>query len=108
MIDTHVHHWDLDRFRYPWLDDPDFDALRASYLPDDYRADIGSVPVQGWVHVQAEMDHGTDPVKEPNGSPRSPTKHSTRAIRARSRVWSTPTCAIRTWQGLLSGTAASG
>lgn len=64
MIDTHVHHWDLDQFRYPWLDDPDFGALRTSYLPDDYRADIGSVPVQGWVHVQAEMDHRTDPVKE--------------------------------------------
>ena len=64
MIDAHVHHWDLDRFRYPWLDDAEFDALRVDYLPDDYRADAGDLPVEGWVHVQAEVDHATDPVAE--------------------------------------------
>jgi len=64
MIDAHVHHWDLDQFRYPWLDDPAFEALRASYLPRDYRADSAGLPVEGWVHVQAEVDHSIDPVKE--------------------------------------------
>lgn len=64
MIDTHVHHLDLERFRYPWLDDPEFDPLRREYLPSDYRAEIAEVPVEGWVHVQAEVDHGIDPVKE--------------------------------------------
>jgi predicted TIM-barrel fold metal-dependent hydrolase len=64
MIDTHVHHWDLARFRYPWLDDAEFDPLRNDYLPPDYRADIGGVPVEGWVLVQAEVDHQLDPVAE--------------------------------------------
>jgi predicted TIM-barrel fold metal-dependent hydrolase len=64
MIDTHVHHWDLARFRYPWLDDADFDAIRKDYLPADYRAEIIGVPVEGWVHVQAESDHQRDPVAE--------------------------------------------
>jgi predicted TIM-barrel fold metal-dependent hydrolase len=64
LIDTHVHHWDLDRFRYPWLEDAEFRALRADYLPADYRSDIAGVPVGGWVHVQAEVDHSVDPVAE--------------------------------------------
>jgi predicted TIM-barrel fold metal-dependent hydrolase len=64
MIDTHVHHWQLGRFRYPWLEHPDFEALRADYLPADYRADTGGVQVAGWVHVQAEVDHALDPVDE--------------------------------------------
>jgi predicted TIM-barrel fold metal-dependent hydrolase len=64
VIDAHVHHWDLDRFRYPWLDDPDFESLRANYLPADYRADAAEVPIEGWVHVQADVDHAIDPVEE--------------------------------------------
>ena len=64
MIDTHVHHLDLNRFRYPWLDDPEFDALRRDYAPADYRADLGDIDAEGWVHVQADVDHQADPVKE--------------------------------------------
>jgi predicted TIM-barrel fold metal-dependent hydrolase len=64
VIDAHVHHWQLERFRYPWLDDAAFDVLRADYLPADYRADAAGVPVEGWVHVQAEVDHAIDPVAE--------------------------------------------
>lgn len=64
MIDTHVHHWDLDRFRYPWLDDAAFEVIRAPYLPADHRAEVAGVPVEGWVHVQAEVDHRLDPVAE--------------------------------------------
>jgi predicted TIM-barrel fold metal-dependent hydrolase len=41
--------------------------LRNDYLPADYRADIGGVPVEGWVHVQAEVDHQLDPVARPSG-----------------------------------------
>jgi predicted TIM-barrel fold metal-dependent hydrolase len=64
MIDTHVHHLDLERFRYPWLDDDEFDVLRRDYLPDDYRADATGTGLEGWVHVQAEVDHALDPVEE--------------------------------------------
>jgi predicted TIM-barrel fold metal-dependent hydrolase len=63
MIDTHVHHWDLELFRYPWLEDPDFEDLRKDYLPADYRADAEAA-VEGWVHIQAEVDHQRDPVAE--------------------------------------------
>jgi len=64
MIDTHVHHWDLERFRYPWMDDPAFDDLRKDYFPADYRADAARASVEGWIHVQAEIDHQLDPVAE--------------------------------------------
>jgi predicted TIM-barrel fold metal-dependent hydrolase len=64
LIDTHVHHWDLDRFRYPWMDDPAFDDLRKDYVPADYRADAAGAAVEGWVHIQAEVDHRLDPVAE--------------------------------------------
>jgi predicted TIM-barrel fold metal-dependent hydrolase len=64
MIDTHVHHWELGRFRYPWLDDRGFDDLRHDYLPANYRADTAGTPVDGWVHIQAEVDHELDPVEE--------------------------------------------
>lgn len=64
MIDTHVHHWQLDRFDYPWLDDPAFDDIRTNFLPSDYSAGTAGVTVEGWVHVQAEVDHGLDPVAE--------------------------------------------
>jgi predicted TIM-barrel fold metal-dependent hydrolase len=64
MIDTHVHHWELGRFRYPWLDDAAFDALRKDYLPADYRADAAGASVEGWVHMQAEIDHQLNPVAE--------------------------------------------
>ena len=64
MIDAHVHHWQLDRLRYPWLDSPEFAQLRTDYLPADYRADAEGVPLEGWVHIQAEADHAGDPVAE--------------------------------------------
>jgi predicted TIM-barrel fold metal-dependent hydrolase len=64
VIDAHVHHWELRRFRYPWLDAPEFANLRADYRPADYRADVEGTPVEGWVHIQAEVDHAEDPVAE--------------------------------------------
>ena len=64
VIDTHVHHFDLERFRYPWLEDPEFAVLRRDYDPTQYRADAGAAGLEGWVHVQAEVDHEADPVDE--------------------------------------------
>jgi len=64
VIDTHVHHFDLQRFHYPWLDGPDVQELRHDYLPEQFRVDVGGLHLEGWVHVQAEVDHAADPVLE--------------------------------------------
>jgi predicted TIM-barrel fold metal-dependent hydrolase len=64
IVDTHLHFLDLDRFAYPWLEDPDFAFLRSGYLPADWRADVGERTVLAGVHVQAEVDHAVDPVEE--------------------------------------------
>jgi predicted TIM-barrel fold metal-dependent hydrolase len=82
MIDTHVHHWELGRFQYPWLADAAFDDLRKDYSPADYRADAAELPVDGWVHIQAEVDHQLDPVAETAGWSRLPKK----AAAARTRL----------------------
>jgi predicted TIM-barrel fold metal-dependent hydrolase len=70
IIDAHHHLWDLERNYYPWLSDRvgprmygDYAAIRRDYLLDDFKVDIGSLPVVGSVHVQAEHDH-TDPLRE--------------------------------------------
>lgn len=64
IVDTHIHFLDLDRFEYPWLEDPDFAFLRRGYLPSDWQADVGARTVLAGVHVQAEVDHAVDAVEE--------------------------------------------
>ena len=64
IIDAHHHFFDLDRFRYPWLEDDAVAGLRKPYLLPDLLADIGRVDVAGTVYVQAEVDHDIDPVLE--------------------------------------------
>jgi predicted TIM-barrel fold metal-dependent hydrolase len=70
IIDAHHHLWDLGLNYYPWLSDRigprmygDYSAMRRNYLVEDFRQDIGDLPVVASVHVQAEHDH-TDPVRE--------------------------------------------
>ena len=70
IIDAHHHLWDLGLNYYPWLKDRigprmygDYAAIRRDYLLEDFRRDIGDLPVVASVHVQAEHDH-TDPVRE--------------------------------------------
>lgn len=71
IIDAHHHLWDLSTCAYPWLQSAspdvgflgDISAIRKSYTSADYRSDIGSLPVKGSVHVQAEHDPA-DPVAE--------------------------------------------
>jgi predicted TIM-barrel fold metal-dependent hydrolase len=70
IIDAHQHFWDLGRNPYPWLQNEpvifrygDYSALRRTYLPEDYRADISGHRVVGTVHVEAEWDRA-DPVGE--------------------------------------------
>jgi predicted TIM-barrel fold metal-dependent hydrolase len=64
FVDTHLHLWDLGRFSYPWLADPDFAFLREDYGPREWRADAGALELVAAVHVQAEVDHAVDPVEE--------------------------------------------
>lgn len=48
VIDSHVHFWDPDRLRYPWLDGET--QLRRTFTPEDLRG----LTVEGYVFVQAE------------------------------------------------------
>ncbi|MEO3824728.1 amidohydrolase family protein [Actinomadura sp. B10D3] len=64
IVDTHLHFWDLGRFRYPWLDDEGVSDLRSDYLPADWASDADGLDIVATVHVQAEMDHDVDPVRE--------------------------------------------
>jgi len=52
VIDAHVHLWDPGRFHYPWLDG--IPALRRPFLPADYTAACGPVPVGAMVFMQCE------------------------------------------------------
>lgn len=71
VVDAHFHLWDLERNRYPWLqDDPmicfrygDYGAIRRSYLAADYARDSVAQNVVAAVHMEAEWDP-SDPVGE--------------------------------------------
>jgi len=54
IIDTHLHVWDPQRLRYPWLDD--IHLLNKPYLLDDYDRACGPVAVEKMVFLQAEVD----------------------------------------------------
>ncbi len=64
VVDTHMHLWDRTRFRYPWLESADAAGLPASYGAAEWRRDTAAVELAGIVHVQAEVDHASDPVAE--------------------------------------------
>jgi predicted TIM-barrel fold metal-dependent hydrolase len=64
IVDTHLHFLDFNRFDYPWTEDPEWRFLRKGYLPQDWKGDVGQRRVIAGVHVQAEVDHSTDPVAE--------------------------------------------
>lgn len=61
FVDAHVHLWDLERLRYPWLTPPFSDdgpngsveAIVSTYLLDNYLADASGWDVRGIVHVDA-------------------------------------------------------
>lgn len=54
IVDSHLHIWDPDHIRYPWLDaDP---LLNRRYLLPDYADAFSSVEVEALVFVQCEAD----------------------------------------------------
>jgi predicted TIM-barrel fold metal-dependent hydrolase len=70
FVDAHVHLWDLDHIRYPWLTPPFADgpagtteAIAVNYGQDDYLADAAGWNVRGIVHVDAGADPA-DALKE--------------------------------------------
>lgn len=62
-IDTHLHLWDTAKLDYTWHRLGSFPALPDVYLLDDAIADAGGADTE-FVIMQAEADHGKDPVKE--------------------------------------------
>jgi len=53
IIDTHVHIWDLDTIRYPWLDG-DTTILNRSYAIDELEPGRTEAGITSGVFVQAE------------------------------------------------------
>lgn len=64
FVDAHIHLWDLERIRYPWLTPPFSDdgpngsveAIARTYLLDDYLTDARNWNVVGAVHIDAGAD----------------------------------------------------
>ena len=54
LVDTHVHLWDPQYLRYPWLDGNAL--LNKPYLLENYRAACGPVQVEKMVFLQCECD----------------------------------------------------
>src|SRR5688500_20408549 len=58
IVDTHVHLWDKDHLKYPWLDN--VPAIDRTYLLDDYYAAYGPLNIDKMVFLQC------DPLPEQN------------------------------------------
>jgi L-fuconolactonase len=54
VIDAHVHFWDRERLRYPWLDD--VAGLQRSFIPADYAAATSGIPIESIVAVEANCE----------------------------------------------------
>ncbi|HEX2528026.1 MAG TPA: amidohydrolase family protein [Geminicoccus sp.] len=69
VVDPHMHLWDLETHRYPWLQPPgdmfigDYHAIAKTHLLEDFLADAGSIQVQKIVHIDAGHDP-SDPLGE--------------------------------------------
>ena len=69
VVDPHMHLWDLETHRYPWLQPPgdifigDYQAIARTHLLPHFLADAGPVQVLKIVHIDAGYDPA-DPLGE--------------------------------------------
>lgn len=63
FVDAHLHLWDRDGLRYPWLDEPDTAPIAATYTIADHRAATAAWNLAGAVHVDAGA-HSDDGERE--------------------------------------------
>lgn len=54
IIDTHQHLWDLDLFKYAWLED--VPSLRKSFRMEDYLKAGEGLGIEKSVHLEADVD----------------------------------------------------
>lgn len=53
MIDTHVHFWDPERIKYPWLSS--VTSLQRKFGPADFRKAFASAPIEKLVFVECNV-----------------------------------------------------
>ena len=53
-VDAHQHFWELGRFDYSWLDSPELEPIRRTYLPEDLRSHLSATGVDRSVFVQTQ------------------------------------------------------
>jgi len=103
IADSHVHFWDLEHHRYPWLDPAEPSgpfgktaAIRKTYLLDDYLADAVHQNVLRIVHVEAGWDPGDclgemrwiQALADERGAPHAHIAHIDLAAKnARELIW---------------------
>lgn len=54
IVDTHLHLWDTNALRYPWL--ADIPLLNKPYLLEDFDRATGPVQIEKMVFLQCEVD----------------------------------------------------
>lgn len=54
IVDTHMHLWDLRKFRYPWLDV--IPEINRNFLPEDFKRMCGDIKVDKMIFMQAECE----------------------------------------------------
>jgi len=54
IVDAHLHIWDVNKFRYPWLDNQSY--LNRTFTIDDYQEASKKMNVEKMVFVQCECE----------------------------------------------------